>query len=97
MLFLPYIIKVSAFTSVDANIIVFVWDMTAQPEINRMTSWFDEAYQQAPPRALKVLVGNKLDLVKERVEKTVEEEAWKEVGHDSNVVRLSCKTGEGIP
>lgn len=51
----------------DSNIIIIVYNVSAPDYDNRVTEWIQEAEKHAPPYALKVLVGNKLDLIEGKV------------------------------
>jgi hypothetical protein len=58
-----FTIKVYFLVYIDANIIVLVYDVTEGEASNNMFSWYEEAKKHSPEDAIKILVGNKVDLL----------------------------------
>ena len=56
----------------DANIIVIVYDVTADLEKNKIRYWIEEAEKHAPREAKIILVGNKTDLLDGKMSKPFE-------------------------
>jgi hypothetical protein len=97
-LYLLFITKVNPYLIfLDSNIIIIVYNVCAPDSDNRVSEWIHEAEKHAPSHALKVLVGNKLDLIEGKVCRPLDEEAWKLVKENKiHVYETSCKSGVGI-
>lgn len=71
--------------------------MCSPAEDNRVSEWIEEADKYAPPNAIKVIVGNKLDLVEGKVFKSIDDEAWRLINEKKTpFYETSCKSGTGI-
>ena len=62
--YLPFITKVFKFNIVDAHIIVIVYDVTVNPSENRIRYWLNEVEKYCPEETTIILVGNKIDLLR---------------------------------
>jgi ferredoxin len=47
----------------DSDIVVIVYDVTQDGKSNNVCSWYEEAVKHCPEKAIKILVGNKTDLL----------------------------------
>ena len=79
----------------DAHIILLVYDVTRPESFESISTWFTEALNVKQGKAIYALVGNKIDLEKERKVTTGQgEKLAKE--KDLLFMEVSAKTGEGF-
>ena len=79
----------------NADAAVYVYSVTDTASLHYLSQWFKDTQMHAP-NALKVMVGNKIDL-----ESNVEVEesvaiAFAELNDIQHVYRISCKTNSGV-
>ena len=74
---------------------IVAYDITKRTSFENVQEWIDEVRSQSPKQILLVLVGNKIDLDKERV---VTFEEGKKLAQDNDMIFLetSALTGEGV-
>ena len=58
--------------------VFLVYDVTARDSFAHLASWVEDAMQLAPPTSVKVLIGNKTDLVDNRTVSTAEAQDFAE-------------------
>jgi small GTP-binding protein len=85
-------VRQSYLSNAEAGILVY--DVTRKETFNNLKSWLDEAKDVSPSISL-ILVGNKIDLVEDRVITT---EQGEEMAKQLNLsyIETSAKTGENI-
>mmetsp|Transcript_117890 Transcript_117890/g.176102 ORF Transcript_117890/g.176102 Transcript_117890/m.176102 type:complete len:196 (-) Transcript_117890:63-650(-) len=78
----------------NAHAMIFVYDITQQETFDNITGHFEDGSRYAK-QALRFVVGNKTDLIKERV---VTEKKGRELAEKLNVpfTETSAKSGEGV-
>lgn len=79
----------------DANIVVFVYDITRPESFASISSWFSLVLEIQMKEALYVLVGNKTDLIDS---KKVDTKEGKKFSEEKGMIfaEVSAKTGEGF-
>jgi GTPase SAR1 family protein len=80
---------------------VTVYDVTQDGESNNVCSWYEEAMKHCPENAIKILVGNKTDLLDRMNKKSsfnpLDRETWNIIASEKiSYYEISCKTYEGI-
>jgi small GTP-binding protein len=79
----------------NADATVFVYSVTDTASLHYLTQWLKDAQSHAPD-ALRVIVGNKIDLKGSiEVEESVAQ-AFADLQKIKSVYRISCKTNEGV-
>eukprot|EP00002_Diphylleia_rotans_P008043 TRINITY_DN1773_c0_g1_i1.p1 TRINITY_DN1773_c0_g1~~TRINITY_DN1773_c0_g1_i1.p1 ORF type:complete len:207 (+),score=42.76 TRINITY_DN1773_c0_g1_i1:49-669(+) len=78
-----------------AHGILVVYDVTNKPSFDHLQYWFGEINQHANPNVVTVLVGNKIDLVKDRVVDRAEAMALAE-SKSIKYLESSAKSGENV-
>ena len=75
--------------------IVLTFDLTSQESFDHLKNWLDGIYQHSDPNIIKVLVGNKSDLIELR---QISAEAAREMAetHKMEYFEVSAKTKENI-
>ena len=79
-----------------ANVALLFFDLTNRDSFNALELWCGELSRKAPEKIKTVLVGNKLDLIEERV---VSKDDAEKFANEHNIffyAETSAKTGEGI-
>ena len=81
-----------------AHGVVFVYDVTDAHSFSRLDSWMEEVETfKSYPDIVKMLVGNKLDLIGERLREVQEEDAREFArSHGMMWIETSAKTKEGV-
>lgn len=78
-----------------ANGVIVAFDVTSQLTFTNVKTWLESIYQHADPSIVKVLVGNKIDLVDER--KVSQEEAQELASqHKMKYFETSAKLNKNI-
>lgn len=84
----------------DSDIIVIVYDMTEDANNNNIEQWLEEANLHCPEHTIKILVGNKIDLLDQmeiKLINPIDPHTWKIVAAEKIAnYHVSCKTYEGI-
>ena len=79
----------------NADAAVYVYSVTDTASLHYLSQWFKDTQQHAP-NALKVMVGNKIDLeANVEVEDSVAQ-AFADLNDIEHVYRISCKTNIGV-
>lgn len=47
----------------DSHVVIIVYNVSSSADDNRVAEWIHEADKHAPAEALKILIGNKVDLI----------------------------------
>jgi GTPase SAR1 family protein len=84
----------------DSDIIVIVYDMTQTAKDNNIDHWLEESNHHCPENTIKILVGNKIDLIEEmnKIHNCpIDQQTWKTLAAEKIYnYPVSCKTNEGI-
>ena len=77
------------------NIIIVVFDVTKQESFNHVKNWIADIDKFARPNVMKILVGNKIDLINERV---ISNEEGKKLSQQFKIkfFETSAKSSEGV-
>jgi small GTP-binding protein len=75
--------------------VIFVYDVTKRESFGKLGLWVEAAAQLAPPSAVRVLIGNKTDLVTQRTVSTAEAEDFAKQ-HQLEFFETSARSGERI-
>ena len=98
--YLPCITKVQNLLAIDSDVIIIVYDMTKSGKSNNIGHWMDEANHHCPEQTIKMLVGNKMDLLEQLNTKPInplDSITWKLLAQEKITnTQISCKTYEGI-
>lgn len=78
-----------------ADALVLVYDITSRESFNSLPGWVKEVEQYASRKIISVLVGNKLDLHKER-EITIEEGNSCAESHNMRFLETSAKDSDNV-
>ena len=79
----------------NADVAVYVYSVTDTASLHYLSQWLKDTQQHAPD-ALKVMVGNKIDLESNvEVEDSVAQ-AFADLNNIKHVYRISCKTNSGV-
>jgi small GTP-binding protein len=79
-----------------ADIALVVYDVTQLDSFEAMEQWCNELTEKAPPDLQMVIVGNKIDLVEDRVVQTDAADQWATDHNAKAYMEVSAKTGQGI-
>lgn len=80
----------------DAKIILLVYDITSRESFQNINSWVDLARTRADPNAHIILIGNKSDLINERVIDLEELQRCRETIGAAAALEVSAKTADGF-
>jgi GTPase SAR1 family protein len=80
--------------------VVIVYDVTQDGKSNNAFSWYEESAKHCPENAIKIFIGNKIDLYDEINIKNInalDEHSWKAIASEKiRSYQVSCKNYEGI-
>jgi small GTP-binding protein len=79
-----------------ADIAVLVYDVTQLDSFDAMEQWASELAEKAPPNLQLMVVGNKVDLMDDRVVQADTADAWAQLHNAKCYMEVSAKTGVGI-
>lgn len=78
-----------------ANAVMIVYDVTDEETFNSIPNWIDEIDRQSTIALIKIIVGNKTDLVAKRVVDKVRAEEFARI-HDMAHIETSAKLDEEV-
>jgi small GTP-binding protein len=79
-----------------ADIALLVYDVTQVDSFDALEQWANELADKAPPNLQIIVVGNKIDLVDDRVVQAASAEAWAVKQNAKCYLEVSAKTGIGV-
>ena len=79
-----------------AEIAILCYDVTSAKSFDAMEQWTNELIEKAPPNMQLIIVGNKIDLVEERVIDKATAMSFASKHGAAHYGEVSAKTGEGV-
>jgi small GTP-binding protein len=79
-----------------ADIAMLVYDVTQLDSFDAMEQWASELAEKAPQNLQLMVVGNKIDLMDDRVVQADTADAWAQLHNARCYMEVSAKTGVGI-
>jgi Rab family protein len=79
-----------------ADVALLVYDVTQLESFEALEQWAAELSEKAPPNLQIIIVGNKIDLVDDRVVQVASADAWAKLHGARCYLEVSAKTGVGI-
>ncbi|XP_041457606.1 ras-related protein Rab-30-like [Lytechinus pictus] len=78
-----------------ADALVLVFDVTSKESFNALPSWLREVEQYASPKVISVLVGNKIDLAKDREVNEEDGQSFAD-SHSMRFLETSAKESDNV-
>lgn len=61
----PFALQKYVIKYIDSDVVVIVYDITQGWKFNKVSCWYEEAIKHCPETVIKILVGNKIDMLNE--------------------------------